>query len=193
MTITVSRRYYGRIVLFSLIIFALESFHHTQFSNRVIPPAQHASDVPFQRGCNTPPTSPPARANATLLMLARNDESAGARAAVQSLEDKFNRWFRYPIVFLNDEPWSQEFVRELTNISSGEVFFQQVPKHLWGFPDFMGDREKDDARRSFREQRERGVLHGDQESYHHMIRFYSGYENFPSRSSTELDCWPSTL
>jgi hypothetical protein len=66
-------------------------------------------------------------------MLARNDEAAGARAAVQSVEDRFNRWLQYPIVFLNDQPWSQEFVRDLTNVSSGEVFFEQVPKHLGDF------------------------------------------------------------
>lgn len=44
-------------------------------------------------------------------MLARNVDVEGAVDAVRELEDRFNRNFNYPWVFLNDEPFSDEFKR----------------------------------------------------------------------------------
>jgi len=54
-------------------------------------------------------TSYPRRANATLVMLARNSDLNGAISSVEQMEAKFNRQFKYPWVFLNDEPFSVEF------------------------------------------------------------------------------------
>jgi alpha 1,2-mannosyltransferase len=44
-------------------------------------------------------------------MLARNVDIEGAVDAVRELEDRFNRNFNYPWVFLNDEPFSDDFKR----------------------------------------------------------------------------------
>ena len=49
------------------------------------------------------------RANAVLLMLARNSELEGALSSVTQLEDRFNKRFGYPWVFLNEVPFSDEF------------------------------------------------------------------------------------
>ena len=51
------------------------------------------------------------RANATLVMLARNSDLNGVISSVEQLEAKFNRNFNYPWVFLNDEPFSVDFKR----------------------------------------------------------------------------------
>jgi alpha 1,2-mannosyltransferase len=51
------------------------------------------------------------RANATLVMLARNSDLDGVISSVEQLESKFNHKFNYPWVFLNDEPFSFEFKR----------------------------------------------------------------------------------
>lgn len=51
------------------------------------------------------------RANAVMLMLARNSELEGAVRSVRRLEDKFNQRYHYPWVFLNDEPFTDEFKR----------------------------------------------------------------------------------
>lgn len=51
------------------------------------------------------------RANATLLMLARNTDVEGAVRSVRELEDRFNRRYGYPWTFLNEEPFSDEFKR----------------------------------------------------------------------------------
>lgn len=49
------------------------------------------------------------RANATLVLLARNSDINGVVQSMQSLEDRFNRHYNYPWVLLNEEPFSEEF------------------------------------------------------------------------------------
>ena len=49
------------------------------------------------------------RANATMLMLARNSDVNDAVRSVRRLEDRFNKKFGYPWLFLNEEPFSEEF------------------------------------------------------------------------------------
>lgn len=49
------------------------------------------------------------RANATLLMLARNNELEKAKQSVRELEEKFNRQFGYPWLFLNNVPFDKQF------------------------------------------------------------------------------------
>lgn len=44
-------------------------------------------------------------------MLARNVDVEGAVNAVREMEDRFNRNFNYPWVFLNDVPFSDDFKR----------------------------------------------------------------------------------
>lgn len=54
-------------------------------------------------------TIPPGRANATILMLCRNSDTDNAVRSIRELEDKFNRKYHYPIVFLNEEEFSEDF------------------------------------------------------------------------------------
>jgi alpha 1,2-mannosyltransferase len=49
------------------------------------------------------------RANATFIMLARNDDVDGAVNAIRALEDRFNYKHHYPYVFLNDVEFSHDF------------------------------------------------------------------------------------
>ena len=51
------------------------------------------------------------RANATFVILARNSDLEGTIRAIKSIEDRFNRNYGYPYVFLNDEPFSINFIR----------------------------------------------------------------------------------
>ena len=44
-----------------------------------------------------------------MLMLARNSELEGAVSSVKQLEEKFNQRYHYPWVFLNDEPFTEDF------------------------------------------------------------------------------------
>ena len=51
------------------------------------------------------------RANATFVILARNSDLESAVRSVRSIEDRFNRGFQYPYVFLNEEPFTDDFKR----------------------------------------------------------------------------------
>jgi hypothetical protein len=59
------------------------------------------------------------RANATLFMLARNSDLEGAVKAIKSLEHRWNHAFGYPWVFLNDVPFTEEFIRYASAPHSG--------------------------------------------------------------------------
>lgn len=48
--------------------------------------------------------------NATLVVLARNSEVGDVVSSMRQLEERFNHRFGYPWVFLNDVPFSEEFM-----------------------------------------------------------------------------------
>lgn len=56
------------------------------------------------------PTPQGRRENATFVMLARSQDVEDAVNAVRAMEDRFNRNHNYPWVFLNDQPFSDEFI-----------------------------------------------------------------------------------
>ena len=66
------------------------------------------------------------RANATLLMLARNSDTDGAVRSVRELEDRFNRKYGYPWTFLNEEPFNDEFKKYATQLT-----FKSLYSPLW--------------------------------------------------------------
>lgn len=49
------------------------------------------------------------RANATFVILARNGDLKGIMKSMKQLEDRFNRRYNYPYVFLNEESFSDTF------------------------------------------------------------------------------------
>ena len=51
------------------------------------------------------------RANATLLMLARNSDLEGVIQSVREIEDRFNKKYGYPWVFLNEVAFTEEFIK----------------------------------------------------------------------------------
>ena len=55
-------------------------------------------------------------------MLTRSSDVDGAVNSVREVEDRFNRGYGYPWVFLNEEPFSDDFKRCVTS-----------PPFLWRF------------------------------------------------------------
>jgi mannosyltransferase len=156
------------LLLACLAPFILEVLiHRRQYA---VPRPDHELDTPFYTSCQEPDTSQK-RENAALVMLTRNSELEKANHTVASIERHFNRWFNYPIVFLNDEPWDPRFIEVLNASVSGEARFEVIPRREWTFP---ADIDIEAARDSIREQEEEGVMYGGLEGYHHMCRFYSG-------------------
>jgi mannosyltransferase len=86
-------------------------------------------------------------------MLARNSDLKEATEALTSFESQFNHQYHYPVVFLNNEPWTDAFKPD-----------------MWGYPDHV---DQEAARAHIKDQADRGIIHAGQESYHHMCRFYS--------------------
>jgi hypothetical protein len=69
------------------------------------------------------------RANATFVILARNSDLEGTIRAVRSIEDRFNRDYRYPYVFLNDEEFTDDFKRSVFQYPSDPFFFSFRPNY----------------------------------------------------------------
>lgn len=118
---------------------------------------------------------PPHRANATLVMLARNSDLNGVISSVEQLEAKFNRKFNYPWVFLNDEPFSTDFkrytislpslsaigfscfVRRVSVLTDADVSFGLVPHEHWVQPDWIDEGRAQEGRNKLVRQ---GVIYG---------------------------------
>ncbi|KAJ7723714.1 glycolipid 2-alpha-mannosyltransferase-domain-containing protein [Mycena olivaceomarginata] len=104
----------------------------------------------------------PRKANATIVMLARNGDINGV----------FNTRFGYPYVFLNEEPFSDEFKRSIFALTKNKVEFGLIPKEHWYQPDWI-DEER--ARASRKKMEEEHVIYGGSVPYRNMCRFNSGF------------------
>lgn len=52
---------------------------------------------------------PTRKANAAFVVLARNGDLPGILESIKQMEDRFNKKFKYPYVFLNEEEFSDDF------------------------------------------------------------------------------------
>jgi len=43
------------------------------------------------------------------VLLARNSDLSGVVSSMKQMEDRFNKKFQYPYVFLNEEPFTDDF------------------------------------------------------------------------------------
>lgn len=112
------------------------------------------------------------RENATLFTLCRNSELYEILDSIQQLENRFNRNFQYDWVFLNDEPFTEEFISLTSNMINGRARYGLIPKKHWSYPPYI-DQEK---AREIRESRKWSMItYGSSESYRHMCRFNSLY------------------
>jgi alpha 1,2-mannosyltransferase len=58
------------------------------------------------------------KANAAFVVLARNGDLKGILSSMKQMEDRFNKKFNYPWIFLNDDDFSEDF-KKYSYISSG--------------------------------------------------------------------------
>ncbi|KAH6903455.1 alpha-1,2 mannosyltransferase KTR1 [Coprinopsis sp. MPI-PUGE-AT-0042] len=114
----------------------------------------------------------PERANATLVMLARNSELDGVISSMRQVEDRFNRKYNYPWVFLNDDDFTDEFKERVSILASGEVKFGKIPEEHWKQPDWINEDLAKASRDRMKSQR---VPYADSVSYRNMCRWNSGF------------------
>ncbi|CAO3634791.1 unnamed protein product [Cunninghamella echinulata] len=60
---------------------------------------------------------PKEKAKAAFVILVRNSEQEDIAKSIINLEDKFNKNFHYPYVFLNDQPFTEEFKAAMAKAS----------------------------------------------------------------------------
>jgi alpha 1,2-mannosyltransferase len=111
------------------------------------------------------------RANATLLMLARNSDLDNAVRSVRRLEDRFNRHFNYPWTFLNDVDFDENFKRRISVLTKAPVHYGVIPKEHWVQADWV---DEDKASASRQKMVEENVIYGGSLPYRNMCRFNSG-------------------
>jgi alpha 1,2-mannosyltransferase len=179
-------RYVILVVCVIVSLHFLLTFTHDGYSNAVGGPFSRPHYTSPNEGptyVNTDPshdditggelsTDPDARANATFVVLARNTDLDGIMRSVRDMEDRFNRKYGYPYVFLNDEAFTDEFKTRISNIISSKVEFGLVPRDHWVQPDWI-DEEKAKASRD--KMVEDKIIYGGSVSYRNMCRFNSGF------------------
>lgn len=163
-----ARRLPWQYILPVFLVFFIEVTIHRARNNVPQPPRE--LDPPFFKGCQEPDVDAP-RENAVFVMMARNSERAKANKAVASIERVFNKWFNYPYVFMNDEPFDDLFIETLNKTAAGKATFEIIPKAQFTYPDGFNVAA---AQQSIQEQGAAGIPHAESEGYHHMCRFYSG-------------------
>jgi len=112
------------------------------------------------------------RANATFVFLCRNSDINDVVSSVQQMEDRFNRHYHYPWVFLNEEPFTDEFKMRVSVLTDAPVSFGLIPKQHWFQPQWI-DEER--AKRGRSELKSQGIIYADSVSYRNMCRFNSGF------------------
>lgn len=110
--------------------------------------------------------------NASFVMLTRNEEIEDVLKTMRSIEGHFNKWFKYPYVFLNDDPFTNHFKDQIQAATNATVEFGTVDEIMWEFPAKV--RNSLQFKASLEDQNDRGIMYGNMESYHKMCRFYSG-------------------
>lgn len=100
-------------------------------------PIQHLSD--FEGLALERPQRGYSRPKAALISLVRNSELAGIQQSIRQLEYRFNSnpLHRYPWVFFNDVPFTQDFIDGTMNLTSGGAHYEVIPKEHWMVPEWI--------------------------------------------------------
>lgn len=157
------------------LVFWLESWIHSR-SYRFPEPTVNL-DPPFYTTCQAPVKNKTERVNATMVMMARNSDVKGAVSSILNVQDRFNKDFGYPWIFLNNEPWSDDFVSQVTEAveadgSGAKAIFETIPANMWGYPSWVN---KAKSKHNMEVLESKGIMYAGKENYHHMCRFSSGF------------------
>ncbi|CAO3685529.1 unnamed protein product [Rhizopus stolonifer] len=110
------------------------------------------------------------RQRAAFIVLVRNSELTGMLQSMRDVEDKFNQKFKYPWIFLNEEPFTNEFIAATTLLASSKTHYGLVNETMWSYPSWIDQQRAASCREQLAY-----VPYGLSESYRHMCRFQSGF------------------
>jgi len=114
---------------------------------------------------------PNAKENATLYTLCRNDDLQTLVETILSWEDRFNHQYHYDWIFINDEPFNQEFEEITSRLVSGRAFYAVIPPIHWSVPNHI---DPDLMAQGMQQLADEGVQYADSIPYRHMCRYNSG-------------------
>ncbi|KAG8902869.1 alpha 1,2-mannosyltransferase 2.4.1 [Tulasnella sp. 417] len=97
------------------------------------------------------------KANAAFVILARNSELNGVLESIKMMEDRFNRKFGYPYVFLNEQPFTSDFIKYTSDIISTKAEYGVIPAEHWYQPEWI-DEERATRGRQLLQQKQIGDL-----------------------------------
>ncbi|QRV85840.1 Glycolipid 2-alpha-mannosyltransferase [Ceratobasidium sp. AG-Ba] len=126
----------------------------------------YKNDIPPNSGNATE------RVNAAFVVLARNGDLPGILESIKQMEDRFNKKYKYPYVFLNEEPFSEEFKKWTTEVVGSKTTYGQIPHDHWFQPDWIDEERATKARLKMIEEK---VIYGHSVPYRNMCRFNSGF------------------
>ncbi|EEB06223.1 alpha-1,2-mannosyltransferase [Schizosaccharomyces japonicus yFS275] len=115
---------------------------------------------------------PDGRVNAAFVTLVRNEDLHDMLLSIERLENRFNKRYHYPWVFLNDKEFTEEFKTAIRAAVSGGAEFGFVEPKYWSIPSHI---DQDKMHASWRDMEKNNIIYGGSESYRHMCRFESGF------------------
>ncbi|KAL1914322.1 uncharacterized protein VTP21DRAFT_9015 [Calcarisporiella thermophila] len=112
------------------------------------------------------------RARAAFVVLARNSDIHGVRQSMQKMEDRFNRRYGYPWIFLNDVEFSEEFKEMTRAMTRAPVYYGLVPQEHWHVPPWI---DKWKAAKAREEMKEKNIFQGNDLTYQQVLRYLAGF------------------
>lgn len=125
-------------------------------------------NLPYKQLVKLPPaTNQTERQAAAFIVLVRNSELPGMLQSMHDVESRFNHKFNYPWIFLNEQPFTEQF-KELTTKAAApsKTHYGLVDESMWGYPSWINQRKAAKIRKIMEY-----LPYGDSESYRHMCRF----------------------
>jgi alpha 1,2-mannosyltransferase len=82
--------------------------------------------------------------------------------SIRQIEDRFNHQFHYPWVFLNNEPFTQEFRLLTAGMASGDVEYGFIEEDEWQTPPWIDTKI---AQKTMEDMVKNDVIYGQSISY----------------------------
>lgn len=109
--------------------------------------------------------------NAVILILCRNSDLADIISSLNDFENTFNKKYKYPYVFLNDDIFTNHFKEQIKKVISSTVEFGQLTKEQWGPPPWIDHKKME---QNMKQMKNSKIIYGDSLSYRNMCRFFAG-------------------
>lgn len=113
--------------------------------------------------------------NSTLYTLCRNSDLYDLLDTIINYESRFNSKFHYDWVFLNDEPFDEQFKLLVSNAVSGTAKFGLIDSNHWSMPTHVNTTRMNKNIMDVLNDPDGAYPYADSISYRNMCRFESGF------------------